>query len=173
MLAHIDRIAEISASATGARIVLQQVQEKVVELRRLVVVSARMHMTMAQRMGRWGPAFTAAEMEAIRQESEDLMREAGVDEADIASVKRREWDRYVHLDYVFWIFKNVKTGDARDDRDKVRNVQSPGTPDEVEALLTKLGAMTEERRERLEMYRHYLVHGKHRDPEAWATKDKQ
>ena len=173
VVAHFDRIAEVSASATGAKIVLQQVQEKVFELRRLVAISGRMHMVLVQRMGRWGPAFTFEEMEEIRQESETLMRDAGVDEAEINRIRSEEWDRYVHLDYVFWIFTNVDVSAVRDDWNRIRDIRKPGTPDESEALLTKLGALTDERRKRLAMYRFYVQNGRHQDPTRWANRAKE
>lgn len=168
VMAHVDRIVEISASATGAKIVLQQVQDKVVELKRLVVISGKMHMAIAQRMGRWGSPFTHAEMEAIRDESESLMRDAGVPESQISSIRATEWDRYVHLDYVFWIVDGVVIR-GRGDRD-LTDIRKPGTPDEVDSLLSKLDAMTEERKKRLDMYRHFVTHGRHLDPSAWANR---
>ena len=84
-----DRIAKISASVTGAEVVMQQVENKVVELRRVVTAMARMNMAAVQRGGRWGSAFTHAEGEAIRQEAEELMRGVGVDDAEITKISQR------------------------------------------------------------------------------------
>ena len=135
ILAHSDRIAEISAGTSGAKIVLQQVQDKVVELRRLVTISARMHMAIVQRMGRWGTGFNEAEKDAIREESERLMRDAGVDEEEIRRVRAHEWDRYVYLDYVFWIGRDLDVTQFKADWDKLIEVRNPATPDQIEALL--------------------------------------
>ena len=173
VLAHFDQIAEISASATGARIVLQQVKDRVGDLQRLMKLSARMNLALGQRMGRWGDAFTLDEQEAIRIESEQLMRDGGVSEEEIKQLRLVEWDRYVRLDYIFWICRGVTLlEEARADWDRIRKVASPGSPSEVEAYLVKNGALDEDRTKLLDLYRYYYEHGEHRDREAWRDRNK-
>jgi hypothetical protein len=46
VIAHFDQISEISASATGAKVVLKQVQDRVVELKHLVALSSKMHLIL-------------------------------------------------------------------------------------------------------------------------------
>jgi hypothetical protein len=170
VFAHFDQIAEISASATGAKITLKQVEQKVVELRRLVILSAKMSLALGQRMGRWGAPFTYEEQKAIRAEAEQMLRDVGIDDTELAGIIRVEWDRYVHLDYIFWSAKGVKLSGVQQEWNKVHSLATLGTPDEVEALLVKADALTEERKTVLDLYRYYVQHGKHRDEQAWMKR---
>jgi hypothetical protein len=169
VMINFDRIARISASVTGAEIVMQKVEDKVVELRRVVTAMARMNMASVQRMGRWDSGFTHAESEAIRQEAEDLMRGVGVDEGEIAKIRKEEWDRYIYFDYICWASAKLNSATAPQEWARLQNVRTPGTPDEVEALLKQTGELTPERQSRIDQYRYYVQHGRHRDPVAWAN----
>jgi hypothetical protein len=171
VLVNFDRIAKISASVTGAEIVMQQVENKVIEIRRVVIALARMNMATVQRSGRWDSGFTQAEGEAIKQEAEELMRGVGVDDAEIAKIRKEEWDRYVYFDYVVW----ASSGDedrAPQDWERLQDMRNPGTPDKVETLLKRTEALTPERQSRIDLYRYYVQHGRHRDPVAWENRGK-
>jgi hypothetical protein len=170
VIAHFDRIVEISATATGAKIVLQQVQDKVVELRRLVMLTGKMNMAVVQRMGRWGTAFTHEEMEAIREGTESLMRDAGLSADEIREVRSREWDRYVYLDYVFWALDKAAVHKNKPGYETLIKIELPGTPDEVEAFLRSVDDLSDERKVRIDYYRHYVRTGNHQDPAAWQKR---
>jgi hypothetical protein len=130
-----------------------------------------MNLALGQRVGRWGKTFTEDEKDAIRTESKELLREAGVPDDEIKKIMQVEWDRYVRLDYIFWIAKGVTVGSARAEWDAIIQLANPGAPAAVEAFLAKAGELNDKRRKLLDLYRHFYEYGEHRDRLAWAHRD--
>jgi hypothetical protein len=174
VVAHFDQISEISASATGAKVVLKQVQERVVELKQLVALSSKMHLFLAQHLGRWSTGFSEEERAAILHDTEKLMAQAGLTEQEIKDIRADAWDRMVHLDYVFWATKHVHiVGSLPEDWRRLQDLSKPGTPDEVEAMLKRDDKWwTPDAEKIIDRYRYYVEHGRHLDPAAWVDPHK-
>ena len=52
-----------------------------------------------------------------------------------------------------------------------RGLDNPIAPDEVERFLKSVNLLTEEKKDQLENYRHYLRHHEHRRPYEWSQRD--
>lgn len=174
VVAHFDQISEISASATGAKVVLKQVEDRVVELKQLVALSSRMHLVLGQRLGHWDGGFSEDEKATILRETEDLMKQAGLSDEEIKLVRVDAWDRSVHLDYVSWAIKHARASHRDPLREEWSNLQQlakPGTPDEVEAALKRHDKWTSEAEKVVDRYRYYVQYRRHLDPVAWADRN--
>lgn len=178
--ANLDSIEFFKASRDGVeaktRAVIQQARDTLTELQILATHLAEMSLTLVQRSGRMG-GYSDEEKDRIKADMLSTLSKLGIEDEKFELVLK-EWRRFEALDYVFGILGNSRVPDGVgneviEDWKAFRNnavLRDRTDADVVRAFLDHHGFMTEERRELLMDYEHFLTLNTHRRPDVWRNR---
>lgn len=172
VLANLDRVSEVSASATGFNAKMREAEERLADLKRMIAVSAEAQLSLIQQTGRWG-GVDDDRKEYFLGETIEIMREAKLPQIQIEKIKSECWDRYVVIDYADAVLGNSAIPETSDqqiiERWKAMR-RADADPDSIQKLLDDVGDDNAERRQMLLALRHYLDTGKHKDYALWKRR---
>lgn len=175
--ANVERIDKLKASSSGfefeARKVVEEARTTVTEMQDLAKHLAAISLSLVKRSARIG-GFPPADEERIREETIDLLRRTGVAESEFDNVLD-EWHRWVLADYVFGILGNstVPRGIDQEAQTEWKSLrrrsfsENRPTVEELTAWLDRHDFLSQERREYLADYAHYIRHKTHRRFAVW------
>lgn len=162
---------------TEMRAVIEEAKATVAQLHLLAAEQAKLVLESVYAEGRWGGRSTRSRDDA-RKRLLGVLRQLEIPESTIAEV-----DSVVHkfnrFDYANWVSKAVRMEDIS--RHQTRwneffagkhrsaGVGSEPSPDELEAFLKEIDALSPEVLERLADYRHYEHTKTHRREEEWLN----
>ena len=173
VLANLDRVSEVSASATGFNAKMREAEDRLADLKRMIAVSAEAQLSLIQQTGRWG-GVDDDRKEYFLGETIEIMREAKLPQIQIEKIKSECWDRYVVIDYAHAILGNSTIPETSDqqiiERWKAMR-RADADPDSIQKFLDDVGDDNAERRQMLLALRHYLGTGKHKDYALWKRRN--
>ena len=180
---NLDRVEEFRIGkeglATKTRELTETIKEAkstINELQLLAVLLAKTTLSSVQMAGRMG-GFQDDKKEAIKNETIDVLRKIGVSEDQIAEALS-DWYPYVEFDYASsilggsYILQDVPPEHRAAQEKLIKRVGIAGrpTPDQIAEFFKNAGILTEQRKELIEDYRHYVQHREHRRPDVWKNR---
>lgn len=174
-IANLDSFVKLKVSPQGIeaemRKAIDEAHATLDQVRELAKITTAMSISATQRIGRLGSSYSAEEMNAVKDKHYSLLKKFGVSEDEMESAVREHLNdmhllmqrKYVHAlksDFAGPVnqIKHLNAG--------VNNLSTFASPDEIELVLNDADLLTEERKELLKDYRHYLEHKKHRRPKV-------
>ncbi len=177
VVANTDVIEELHLSLTGFRAktrkVIQEAEDTTTALRLISKDFSRLFVTLLYGEGRIGGA-TDEDLEAYENTLLKNLKDIGLGDDDLEDV-RREARPFVLFDYARAITWQLQVPDDRCveweefySADRRKGFGFEPSPDELEAFLDSMDNLTDEIRARIEDYRYYQEHTRHRRPDEWA-----
>jgi len=130
-----------------------------------------------QGSGRYGGMSTASQQQ-MRETVVSTLKKLGVNDARIADVVSVEYP-FIDFDYSYFVTRGLGGNLQEEDRqkwnaffssEKRKGIGYEASPDELEELLGSLNLLTDDVKERLEDYRHFLKNRTHRRPDVWNNR---
>ncbi|MDF1832205.1 MAG: hypothetical protein P1U52_07620 [Porticoccaceae bacterium] len=177
--AHLDQIAEFTASGTGitakTREVLSKAENTVTELQSLAKIFAGTTLSSVKRSGRFG-GYEDDEEEQIKESVLEVLKDIGLKETEFNSVLV-DWHRFTKFDYVMAILGGNTIPQGFEDQSiqtewkQLRDFKKIPTSNDIKEFLSKWQLLDKARSEYLSDYEYYIVNLKHRRPEVWKERE--
>jgi len=122
----------------------------------------------------WG-GDSDEEAEQIKNSVLDVLGEVGIDGTENPQILD-EWHRIVMFDYSLYLTGGFTIPDnaSSEIMTKWNNLRRDfvdmATPEEIREFLVEFNFMNDELNERIEDYKYYIEHKRHRRPEDWADR---
>ncbi|MEP9373540.1 hypothetical protein [Mesorhizobium sp. KR1-2] len=156
------------------REILQEARATVSQLHFLAEEFSKNILWSMQSHGRWG-GTSPENQNNMRGNVISTLRNLGVREEKISEVVSVEYP-YIDFDYATYVTRSLG-GNLQDEErqkwndffsaDKRKGIGYEPKPDELEVFLKSVNLLEADTRERLEDYRYFLKHRKHRRPDQW------
>ena len=176
--ARFDDLAKFKLSKDGLegemRQVIDEAKATLEQLHSVAETQSRMILWSMQAHGRWG-GFDLKDQQQMRDAVVSNLKALGVSSPKIENVLSVEYP-YMDFDYSNYVTRDLGRGLNGEalkawgeffSSDVRKGIGYQPSPDELEKFLASVDLLSDEVKERLEDYRHFLKTRKHRRPEEW------
>ncbi len=180
--AYIDKISEFRIDKSGfmakTREFLKEAKSTIKELQSLSKIMASTTLGLVKKTGRLG-GYSYDEKENIKEATLKVLHEIGVSEEEIEEVViDSKWHEYVEYDYAHHILggSSIKPADFPQElwplwkEFREFGLDNIPKPAEITELLDKCGLLSEESKELIKDYEHYIKKRKQRRLEIWKKR---
>ena len=182
LIGNLDKFESLKFGLGGVearmRALIQKAQATIEDVQKVATMFGAIVIETDAASGRYGGGSSIREKAARKDQILASLSGLGVSDDAIQKVSAAD-RKWVIVDYVFWIFdqEHPLIKSARKEQKiwnafaNFQNLERPNA-DEIERFLMQFGSLDEEIREKIEDYRYYRAHNRHRRPEVWANRQK-
>jgi len=184
--ANLEKFSWFKASQSGfeakireAKVATEEARSTIKQLKSLGKIMAHITLGLVKRIGRVG-GYPYDEQQEIKGTTLNVLREIGIPEKEIEEVvSKSQWHKFVEFDFALAILGGSRAWPP----DLPQNLQGEWSkfrrkhgfnnipkPAELTKLLDKCGLLSEEAKEVIKDYEHYIKFRKQRRPEIWKKR---